>query len=172
MSETPINTPTEQPATQSDNDFDDILAIQKVQEAKRVQDAAKRILDGDQGETSTWEPRTESEEPRGETKRNAGKIAAGAALALGVTVGAGMAANAHDTPRFSEETTTWIADDGDGLTAAVNNIEGIEKIDPRIAVEYVSTFSTDNINALEDGLQVGESIEIPISVNGAETSDK
>jgi len=63
---------------------------------------------------------------------------------------------------FSSETTEYVLQDGDGLYAAVKNIEGIDTIDARIAIDYV-----EQLNNIKPGqtLIKGQSIKIPVSVS-------
>ncbi len=68
-----------------------------------------------------------------------------------------------DAPKFSVETTEWVAGSEQGLNAAAAHINGISSIDNRAATYHIEHMK-HNIKPLSDGLQVGETLEIPVSV--------
>lgn len=104
------------------------------------------------------------------TKRTG--IVVGTALAVGGTAGLAVAANeALKTASFSEETTTYTVEPGDGLFSAIQHIEGIETINKWDAVEHVQS-DPANIDVLKDGLQPGEQLVVPVSVNGIEKTEQ
>jgi hypothetical protein len=84
-----------------------------------------------------------------------------AAVALaGVVWGIG---SSFEGPTFSESTTTYTVNEGEGLLDAVNEIDNINSIDSRDAVQYVEELP-ENQEVLEDGLQVHETVTIPLGV--------
>ena len=103
------------------------------------------------------------------------KIFAGTAAAAVVTTGVlGLNAMGSDTeqaPTFSQETTTYPIQNGEGLYNAAESIPGINTVDIRDAVHEISV-NPANIDILSDGLQAGEQIHVPVSINGAESSDE
>jgi len=104
------------------------------------------------------------------TKRTG--IIVGTALAVGGTAGIAVAANeALKSASFSEETTTYTVEPGDGLFSAIQHIEGIETINKWDAVEHVQS-DPANIDVLKDGLQPGEQLVVPVSVNGIEKTEQ
>ena len=105
------------------------------------------------------------------TKRTG--IVVGTALAVGGTAGLAYAAanEALKTASFSEETTTYTVEPGDGLFSAIQHIEGIETINKWDAVEHVQS-DPANIDILKDGLQPGEQLVVPVSVNGIEKTEQ
>ncbi len=92
------------------------------------------------------------------------KAKVGAAVGIVAAVAAGPAVVDHfNGPEFSEETTTYTVEPGDGLYDVAEAINGIDRIDVRDAVDHISS-DPANIAALKDGLQPGESIVIPTDV--------
>lgn len=161
-----INTPTIQPEETPQDDFSDILDIQA------AQSAAQRIVEQSYpAEVSTLESPPTYEQPAvsARVKHNravatgAAVLVSGTALATGFAVGAA----ALEGPTFSEDTKTYTVEDGDGLYNAAEQIEGVNSIDIRDAVTHIETAPV-NLDVLKDGLQVGEQIEIPVSVEGHE----
>ena len=78
---------------------------------------------------------------------------------------------AFEPATFSEETTTYTVQPGDGLFSAAAQVEGIETIDMRDAVEHIDS-DPANIDVLSDGLQPGEQLIIPVSVEGYDATDE
>lgn len=116
---------------------------------------------------SVAEATTRKPEVSARVKRNRGAVAAALTVAV-ATGGVGIAAgSALAAPDFSEETTTYTVEQGDGLYDAANEILGSDSIDIRDAVDHISV-DPANIDVLKDGLQPGEQIVIPISVAGHE----
>lgn len=143
-------------------------------------DAARRTVDLSPP-THTQEPAVaemldnvntspQKRQPSARVRRNRG--AAAAALTVAVTAGGlgAIAGNAMAAPDFSEETTTYTVEQGDGLYDAAHDILGSNTIDMRDAVEHIST-DPANIDVLKDGLQPGEQLVIPIAVAGHEHDD-
>jgi len=63
-------------------------------------------------------------------------------------------------PAF-EGAQSWTAGEGDGISAAVNEVEGYNSVDSRFITDKIKQ---TNVDALLDGLQNGETLEIPDSV--------
>lgn len=98
--------------------------------------------------------------------------ATGAVIGAGGIAGVGYAAHeALEPASFSEETTTYTVEPGDGIFAAAQQVEGIESVDMRDAVDHIKA-DPANIDVLQDGLQPGEQLIIPVSVEGYDASDK
>ena len=86
------------------------------------------------------------------------------ALALSGALGLlGHEIYASSTPEFSETTHSVVVQPGEGLWNTTESIDGIEKIDKRAAVYHIQ-HDPQNAEALSDGLQAGESIQVPDSV--------
>jgi hypothetical protein len=92
------------------------------------------------------------------------------ALAAGIGIGATIVNDAHRPPTFSEETTSYQVQPGDGMYSVVESIPGAGSVDQRDIIDYVSA-DPANIDLLKDGLQAGESISVPVSINGVELND-
>jgi len=62
---------------------------------------------------------------------------------------------------FNEDTVSYTLQEGEGLYSAANHIQGIDRIDKRIAIDYI-----EQLNNLDNSsvLQQGQSIVIPKSV--------
>ncbi len=150
----------------SDADYDMLKSWEQDSAA-----AAARTVDVDTSSPVYAIPAAEAAPASRETasarvRRSRGAVAA----ALTVAVAAGGVAVTHDAlaaPEFSEETTTYTVQPGDGLYDAAEDILGSDSIDTRDAVDYISA-DPANIDVLKDGLQPGEQIVIPISVEGHE----
>lgn len=161
MINTETQTPTPEQIEQPKDDFDDIIEFQ------RSSAAARQMV-----EVSSLEATRDAEEviPKSHKVRD-GLVKGGIAtvVALGVGAGLGATASAMDKPApdaISEETTTFTATNGAGIYTAVDSIPGSTGM--RETVKNHITNDPANIDILKDGLQVGESIVIPVSVNGAE----
>lgn len=94
----------------------------------------------------------------------------GARIAIGATIagGAFLVNVTHDAlsePGFSEQTTTYTVEPGDGVFKAAEQIEGINTVDIRDAVDYIQA-DPANAEVLKDGLQPNEQLIIPVSVKG------
>ncbi len=63
-------------------------------------------------------------------------------------------------PAF-EGAQPWTAGEGDGISAAVNEVEGYNSVDSRFITDEIKR---TNVDALLDGLQSGETINIPVHV--------
>ena len=138
--------------------------------------AAQRIVDLTPAERATTRPAEVALPPewseqdpsvpaqKQERSKKIGKKLLSGALSAGLLIGGG--AVLHETfkaPEFSEETTTYTAQPGDGLYDAAEQIEGIGSIDTRDAIDHIVA-DPANIDVLSDGLQAGESITIPVKV--------
>ena len=114
------------------------------------------------------EPAENSSKKRKPSLAGAG-IAITATVAAGAIVGAGASGiNDATSPTFSEETTDYTVQPGDGMYDVAEQIGGVESVDIRDAVEHINEIP-GNVAALQDGLQPGEQIIIPESVVGHET---
>lgn len=157
MSETPTNTPNQQYPT-SDERFAGI-SDKEWQDNKDIQDslaAARRINESDQPVTAQPVETTESRVGLGT------KIATGFAIA-GAVAGGVAVVEANNGPDFPETTTTYTVESGDGLQDVAEAVPGSDKVDITEVTHFIKT-DPANIDALKDGLQPGETIEIPTSV--------
>ena len=150
--------PTEAPKI---DPFGDILEWQ-------AREAAQRIL-----EQPINEPTEEPIVKNGSSLRD--KILVGTAAAAAVTTGV-LGLNAMDdtvepVPTFSEQTNRYIVQDGDGIYDAAESISGIDTVDVRDAVSHI-TSEPLNIDVLKDGLQAGDQLVVPVSINGVESSNE
>ena len=66
-------------------------------------------------------------------------------------------------PNFSSTTTTYLVKKGDGIGAAADHVQGIDKVDSRDVVDYIKAMP-QNTETLKDGLQPGETLVTPESV--------
>lgn len=162
-------TPQEQPKK---DDFDEILAMQEAE----MRRSAQRIIDETLAAPSAEQPiegqmelpleTTASNETSTQpNKLRKSTIVLGAGAALVASAAAGAAIGNATAPEFSEETVTYTVQPGDGLYDAAENIQG--SFDMRDAVDYIEELP-QNAVTLEDGLQPGETISIPISTEGYE----
>lgn len=157
MSETQTNTPDAQPK----DPFDDILTMQE-----QAPDAFEDII---AMQASAAGKRIVEQAPKNNDVRNR-LIATGVGAAI--LAGSGLAVHeAVRGPAFSQQSTTYSVNSGEGLYDIAKSIDGIDTIDIRDAVEYIS-IDPSNIDILKNGLQAGEQIEVPLSVNGADSSSK
>ena len=148
---------------------DHFAAIQEMQELKAAE-AAQRLIEQPQPTPALPAEASQDRTPSPRVQRNrriarnivGGVLATGAAAAL--TVGVASALAPAD---FSEETTTWTAENGDGVYDAAEEIKGINSVDIRDGVDVIQSYPV-NIDALKDGLQQGEQLIIPVSVEGHE----
>lgn len=119
-------------------------------------------------------PRKEAPAQRQETsprvKRNRA-VAGAVGVSLAAGVGAGIALNeALEEPEFSQETTTYTLEPGDGLWDAAEEIKGADAIDLRDAVHFIEV-DPANTDVLKDGLHPGEQLVIPVNVVGHENDE-
>lgn len=113
----------------------------------------------DDGQAEPGEPTTKPER-----FSKSDKFVAAAALAAGAVFAGPEIVDRMNGPEFSEQTTTFTALDGEGLDDAAEAVQGWENIyDKKDIVNYISSMPV-NIDALKDGLQNGETITIPVSV--------
>jgi|GEM_PF-1590509 len=144
-----------QTASSLDGSFDDAIALQ-------ARDIGKRLIE---------EPTVETPKPN-HTVRNtlfaAGAVASATVGVLGLSA---MEPEVQDVPTFSEETNTYTVQDGDGIYNAVDSIPGINTIDRGDALSHIAG-DPANIDVLKDGLQAGEQLVVPVSINGVESSNE
>ena len=94
----------------------------------------------------------------------AGAAVAGVASLVPQAVDALAELHSNSGPTFSEESTTHFTQPGDTLWGIADQIEGVHDLkDKQVAVEYVENHPA-NIDVLEDGLQPGDTITVPVSV--------
>ena len=151
MSEqTPTLQSPEQPSFDEHwNDNDVMLKATQAARALELQDAATQQAEQDASAALK------------KKRRNKG-IATG--LVATSIVGVGYAAHEFGQgPEFSETTNEYVVQDGDGLYDAAQEIQGIDSIDIRDAVHHIQV-DPANVDVLSDGLQPGEVIIIPDSV--------
>lgn len=142
-------------------------------------DAAKRLIEQETTqpftqETTSWGIDTLPTAPNSNSRSRLIKV--GVTAALAGAVAGGVAMHAIDTapaqpPTFSEETMPVAATDGSSIFSIAESVPGHNTVDTRETVEYISSYPA-NIDVLKDGLQVGEQVEVPISINGVEASDE
>jgi hypothetical protein len=85
----------------------------------------------------------------------------GAAAALLTLIAAARVVDAANPDyRFSEQTVTEIADQGDTIWGIAQHIDNINSIDIREAVAHLEATNPN----LSDGLSVGEAVERPKSI--------
>lgn len=137
--------------------FSDAMDMQAAEAARRLV-----IIESTPVEDPSEQLPTPTAPPVERKKPTTGTVAtavmAGAALALAPQI-----ADAVNGPRFSEETKSVVIEDGEGLYDAVGEIQGADTIDPRDAVTHI-TSDPANIDVLKDGVQPGDSIEVPVEV--------
>ncbi len=66
-------------------------------------------------------------------------------------------------PVFSENTHEVTIGQNEGLWYAASTVDGVNEIDRNQAIDYIEDMP-ENANTLSDGLQAGEIIEVPDSV--------
>lgn len=158
MSETPTHTPNQNYPT-SDERFAGI-SDKDWQANKDIQDslaAAQRINALDQP-VVTSQPETKSD-----NRVSLGtKITAGAALVGAITAGPGIV-DRLDGPEFPDTTMTYTFEDGEGLQDAAEAVPGSENVDIREVTSHIAS-DPANTKALTNGPDIGESIQIPTSV--------
>ena len=150
---------------------------------KELGDSSRRFVDVESSESTpvsapqeaeaTTEDRATQPKQPNYARRRAIATGAGVVIASAATVGiagAVAAADGPQAPEFSKETTTYTVQPGDGLYNVVESIPGINTVDEREAIDHVKA-DPANIDALKDGLQPGESIEVPLSINGVTSSE-
>ena len=94
--------------------------------------------------------------------------ATGAALLVGASTGiTGLVSASDSSVEYSEETTEHVVTDGEGTLSIVDTIPGSEA--NRIAV--ANHIESANADVYENGLQAGERVSIPVSINGAEPKE-
>lgn len=150
------------PEPESINLFEDENWLAAGQAARRTVEASPQV----ENTPSYSEPKPLNEPVQTPSRPSVGmKIAAttGALLATGAVIGG--ISNEYKTPEFSEETTVYTVQEGEGISAAAQHVKGDRDI--RDAVDYIAA-DPANIDVLKDGLQPGEQLVIPVSVEGYE----
>lgn len=66
-------------------------------------------------------------------------------------------------PQYSDTTREYVAKPGEGITAAAKDVKGVEKYSINDTIIYIEELPA-NQEVLADGLQVGETLVIPDSV--------
>lgn len=98
---------------------------------------------------------------RGRRAGVVGTLVAGAAVVGGVHL---LGEALDDSVEFSPETTTFVAEAGDGVWDAAEQVIGSEKLNNlHVVVDHIAQ-DPANIDVLKDGLQQGESLVIPVEV--------
>ncbi|MDB5162753.1 MAG: hypothetical protein JWO54_511 [Candidatus Saccharibacteria bacterium] len=160
MSETPTTPPQEE----SEDKFDAILNFQATQ-------AARSIVQAEAPQTPVvWD--NGGDMPRDHSTRKA-IIYTGAAV---LTAAAGLSIGLDaQQPSYSDETKRYTVGNGEGYGEGYNNaaesILGSEKEDINELVHHIQA-DPANIDVIQGGLQPGEQLVVPVSVNGAENTDK
>jgi len=171
MTEKPTPPPENEPRDMStEGDAVTQADIDMFNEWSEASDAARRTvsIDTPQAPKQPRAPRQAETRTKGElsprVRRNRA-IASGLAVTAGVGAFMYAAHEAVEEPTFSEETTTYTIQQGEGLFAAAQHVEGVR--DLRDAVAHIQG-DPANIDVLKDGLQPGEQLVIPVSVEGFE----
>lgn len=133
-----------------------------VEMMSRSSDAARRLAE----QTTADQSAAAEAHDTGIKNRSFRRGVAAGVIATTAVVGAGAgvyAASSNQGPHFSEKTAEYVVQDGDGLYDAAEQIKGIDSVDIRDAVDHIQV-DPANIDVLKDGLQPGEVLEIPDSV--------
>lgn len=103
--------------------------------------------------------------PEARRNRRNHLIVPAGALALAGTVAftGNVIDSALATPEFSDETATYTLQSNEGVSHAAVHIENVDEIDQRLAESYIIGMPA-NQDVLNDGLQLGETLIIPESV--------
>lgn len=147
----------EQNNTLKTDNFDEILGWQ-------AKDAAKRIVE----EETIVKPAESNNTLR--NKWIATGVGATAVISGLVGLNA-LDGSFEPTQTFSKKTTNFILDKNDGLYDAAQSIPGIDTIDIRDAVLYISNLP-DNKAIIETGTHPGGHLVVPVSINGVEPSNE
>ena len=143
--------------------FDEAIEMQE-------KDAARRILDDSSAEIIEFPQQNLNQKDSSfEFSKKQKTAAVVAALAAGAGIGVHIAENT--APTFSEETTEYQVQPGDGMYSVAETIPGYNTEDPLDIINHISV-DPANIDALKDGLQPGETLSVPVSINGVEASDE
>jgi len=135
------------------NDHDPFEVIAGIQ----ARQAAQRLIE-EHGQPAESHSATEKSGFTKPQKLVAGGLIVGAALLVGPEV-----VDSFNGPEFSPESTTYVVPLGGGLQTAAEAVDGSAQVDIGDVIEYIRV-DPANIGPLEDGLQPGESITIPLSV--------
>ena len=129
-------------------------------------DIMKLVDKADRRMDSFWEKHLSQSEIAKRNRKYVGRAAVAVALAVPAALGFNeVAESLSDEPTFSTETTTFVAENGDGVWDAAEKVEGHDAvgIDMTDVVDYIESLP-ENQDALSDGLQAYEGIDIPVSV--------
>lgn len=100
------------------------------------------------------------------------KVGAGVLLAVAVTGGIVGGVKTADylatngpigLPEYSQQTKKVVIEQGQGIGAVVQQIDGIENVDSRLVVDHVKSIEA-NQKAQADGIQAGDTFIVPDSV--------
>jgi len=166
---------TETPKQQSNFDKETDIALAIARQAgpapdaweQNASEAARRVFD--MPETPTT--------PEGKRRKKGMSTLSRRAIATGVGFGVALSAGygAHElfkSAEFSEDTTTYTLEMGEGEWAAAGHIEGIDTIDRQEAVAHIKN-DPANAGVYADGrLDPGETLTIPKSVKGYEAPEQ
>lgn len=155
MSEKEINTT---------DPLDDALAIQAI-------DAGRRLIEVAPTKSVTLDEELRTIAPSNTNKNKLIAFGAGVAAVAAIGGFSTIASAGQQVPTFSEETTTYPVELNDGPYDIAESIPGIDTIDIRDAVDHI-TVDPANTEVFKDGLQPGEQVVVPVSINGAEASDQ
>lgn len=97
-----------------------------------------------------------------ESKYNLSTIIKIGSAAILTVLGGYLVIDSNKPPKFSETTHSHTVQPGEGLERVAAEIKGIGT-DKRDAIYHIQ-HDPQNAEALSDGLQVGESIQVPDSV--------
>jgi hypothetical protein len=134
---------------EADDNFAQIQQWQSDDAARRAQGLIGDLTDHaplEQSDKKTW--------------TGGQKLAAGVVTAAALVGGALALAESQIGPEFSETTTEYTVQPGDGIYDAAENIQGIGDVDIRDAVQRIR-LDPANTDVLKGGLQPGETLVIP-----------
>lgn len=113
---------------------------------------------------SFWERHLPQSEIAKKRRHNAGRIALTTVLVGAAAFGYNEVKEAGEhQPTFSTDTIQFVAENGDGVWDAAQQVEGHEAVDMTVIVNHIESIP-ENKEALSDGLQAREGIDIPVSV--------
>lgn len=155
---------TEQTEALINHDFDDIIAMQ-------ASSAARRMVEPSD-EYSPVSTVTEKDTKKQSANNRLTAVVAGTALVAtgGFVAAAGIASG--QAPTFSEETKAYTIEPGESIYDAITDTPGLESANPQEVIQNVYS-NPANLEALKDGkITPGETIYIPVEINGDNSSDK
>lgn len=149
---------TQTPSQPHEEEFNHEIDI----DLEMVNTASRRIVE------DQYEP-SQDEDAK---QKKAHNIAIGAALLVSAGTGVVGLANANEVPiEYSQETKIHTVEDNEGTLSIVDSIPGSSTVD-RMAVKNHIESDPNNSDVYSNGLQVGERVSIPVSINGAESETK